>query len=758
MSSELPQPPAPLFTAACCAGVGILLGDQAQSPAEWCLVLLPAALVYALCAPWRLSWLCLLLLAFAALHYHHRVHSPSRELARRMPAHETLTAILTGTVDDVPRPAAQAGDKARFQFTLRLEDSDPRALSVRGAEVLIHTGAGSPRCGERLRLRAALRHIPPPRNPGQSDRAGLWNRRGIWVEAFVSQPGDVETLSAPAFWQPPVWAARCRGWISDILARGIEQKPQEHALITSMVLGVRDAGLREAEDWFRQTGTLHLFAVSGLNMSMLAWLLATVFRLGGAGQHLVALVLLPVLTFYACVTGLGPSCLRALVGAVLLLGSTWVERASVARNNIGAAALVLLLADTNTLFNAGFQLSFCLVLVLLQFATPLGRRLGTLFEPDPLLPRKLWSDRQRLWVRTATGASTAVAAGLVSFAGGLPWCFLVFHSVAPIGVVINPLVLPVAFGVLGLGLCGVLCAPFPTPGAWINRSNAFLAEVLLHIVRSGSSIPGGSRSVSNPFEPLPDFAVLDAGNGAAVLLDIRGKPWLLDCGSESQFEAVLRPALRYYGLNSLEGLALSHGDAAHIGGALGACRLFAPRLIAEPAARDRSPTRRRLATALAAAGASPRAVAAGDFLQQAPKPVIEILHPPPTTSASLADDKCLVVRFETGHGSLLYTADSGYPTERWLLEHCPDKLRADVWIRGNHAREATGTDAFVAAVDPVLIVVCGGREPGALQRWSDKWRGRGKTVWLQQETGALEGWIGKRRMVRSFLNRERLEW
>jgi competence protein ComEC len=334
----------------------------------------------------------------------------------------------------------------------------------------------------------------------------------------------------------------------------------------------------------------------------------------------------------------------------------------------------------------------------------------------------------------------------------------VFHSVAPIGVVVNPLVMPVAFGVLSLGLCGVLCAPFPTPGAWVNRTNAFLAGVLLHVVRSGSAVPGGSWSVSNPFEPLPDFAVLDAGNGAAVLLDIRGKPWLLDCGSESQFETVLRPALRYYGLNSLEGLALSHGDAAHIGGALGTCRLFAPRLIAEPTAKDRSPTRKRLATALAAAGMSPRAVAAGDFLQQGPEPVIEILYPPATTVASLADDKCLVVRFETEHGSLLYTADSGYPTERWLLENHPDKLRADIWIRGTHSRETTGTDAFVEAVDPVLIVVSGGREPRALQSWSDKWRARGKAVWLQQETGAIEGWIGKRRTVRSFLSRERLDW
>jgi ComEC/Rec2-related protein len=598
--------------------------------------------------------------------------------------------------------------------------------------------------------------------------ASLWARRGIWVEAFASHPQDAETISAPASWQPRQWAARCRLWISDTLARGIENKGREHSLITSMVLGVRAAGIgeagcqfREAECYFRETGTLHLFSVSGLNLTMLAWLLTTGFRLGGAGPRLTTLLALPILVVYALAVGLSPSCLRALLGTVLLLGCVWVERPSVAYNNIGAAALVLFFADTNALFQGGFQLSFSMVLALLWVATPLGKCIGRLSQPDPLLPRKLWSLHQRWRVRLCVSIATTVAASLVTFVGGLPWSCLVFHLVSPAGMLVNLLVIPLAFAILSLGLLSVFSAPLGPVSPWINNANALLSSVLLEVVRRGSRLPRGHCAVANPFAKRPDFVILDAGNGGAVLLNVPGRQWLLDCGSEAQFGSLLLPGLRSYGLNRLEGLVLTHGDAAHIGGALATLQEFQPRHVLEPAAKDRSKTRKRLAESFASAGKLLLPVAAGDTPQNAPHSKVEILFPPTGLRASLADDKGLVVRFSTQHWSLLYTADAGYPTERWLLEHRPEQLHADVWVRGGHTREVTGTDAFVEAVNPALIVVSGasfGQDSQRTRRWAEYWRAQGKTVCLQQETGAIEGWGGTVRRARAFLTGSELRW
>ncbi len=761
MSSGVQRLPAPLFNAACCAAVGIALADSAGSFAQLALALLPAALAYAWAAPGRLSWLALLLLGAGTAHHWQREHSPSRKLARCLSSHESRTASLTGRVLDHPKPAEGPVRAPRTRFLLRLETADPEGLSLPGARILVHAKGEGPRCGERLQLRVALRRIPPARNPGQTDRAELWGRRGTWVEAFVAGPGDMARICGPPAWQPVSRVAAWRSWISDSLSRGIEGKPLEHSLISSMVLGVRDAGLKDAEDWFRQTGTLHLFAVSGLNLTMLAWLLATGLRMAAVDERVTALLSLPVLAFYGLVTGLGPSCLRALVGTVLFLCSAWMGGPSVALNSLGAAALVLLAADTDTLFHGGFQLSFCLVFALLWVATPLGRRMAALFEPDPFLPRKMWSAWQRFRVGVGGSVASAVAATLVSFVGGLPWAVLVFHSVSPVGILVNLLVIPLAFGILSLGLCGVLSAPVVPLSAGINRLNALLAGVLLDVVRIGSQLPGGHWAAANPFLKKPDFVVLDAGNGAALLLDLSGEPWLFDCGSEAQFETLLLPALRHYGLDRLEGLVLSHGDAAHIGGAFMTHQSFRPRQFVDSAAKDRSPIRRRLGTMPLSGGGSLRAVAAGDRLQSGALPTVEVLFPPRGHSASLADDKCLAVRFRSSGWSLLYTADSGYPTERWLLEHCPDMLAADIWVRGSHIREVTGTEAFVQAVNPRLIIVAGApdsRDARELGRWAGEWRARGRQVWLQQDAGAVEGWMGKTQEVRGYLNRQKLGW
>lgn len=761
MSSGAQRLPAPLFNAACCAALGIALADSAGSFAQLALALLPAALAYAWAAPGRLSWLALLLLCAGTAHHWQREHSPSRKLAHCLTSEEARTATVTGRLVENLKPAEEPVRAPRTQFLLRLEAADPEGLSFPGARILVHAKGEGARRGERLQLRVALRRVPPARNPGQADRAELWGRRGVWVEAFVQSPGDMARVSGPPTWEPLSWTTKWRAWISDSLSRGIEDKPLEHSLISSMVLGVRDAGLRDAEDWFRQTGTLHLFAVSGLNLTMLAWLLTVGLRMIGVEQRVTAILALPVLAIYGLVTGLGPSCLRALVGTVLFLCSAWLEGPSVALNSLGAAALVLLAADTDNLFHGGFQLSFCLVFALLWVATPLARRVAALFQPDPLLPRKMWSPLQRWRVGIGRGVASAVAATLVSFVGGLPWAVFVFHSVSPVGILVNLLVIPLAFGILSLGLCGVLCAPVVPWVAGINRLNALLAGVLLDVVRIGSQVPGGHWAAANPFLKKPDFVILDAGNGAALLLDLPGKPWLFDCGSDAQFDTLLLPALRNYGLDQLEGLALSHGDAAHIGAALKTQQLYRPRQFVASTAKDRSPTRKRLGTTALSGGGSLRAVSAGDHLQSGPLPCVEVLFPPRAHSASLADDKCLVVRFRSSGWSLLYTADSGYPTERWLLEHCREMLSADIWVRGSHIREATGTEAFVEAVNPKLIIVAGapgGREARPIGRWADEWRARGREVWLQQETGAVEGWMGKSRKVRGYLNREKLSW
>ena len=71
-----------------------------------------------------------------------------------------------------------------------------------------------------------------------------------------------------------------------------------------------------------------------------------------------------------------------------------------------------------------------------------------------------------------------------------------------------------------------------------------------------------------------------------------------------------------------------------------------------------------------------------------------------------SDDKGLVLRFKSPHLVVLYTGAAGFSTERWLLKHCRDQLSADLWVRGSHSRDQTGSTEFVEAVQPRGIILC----------------------------------------------------
>src|SRR4029453_16727578 len=83
---------------------------------------------------------------------------------------------------------------------------------------------------------------------------------------------------------------------------------------------------------------------------------------------------------------------------------------------------------------------------------------------------------------------------------------------------------------------------------------------------------------------------------------------------------------------------------------------------------------------------------------------VRILYPVPGMARATSDDKALVIRVECEGLRLLLMSDSGFPTETWLLENEPD-LRADVLIKGHHAKDISGTPEFLSRVAPQVAIV-----------------------------------------------------
>src|SRR5438445_6757834 len=107
-----------------------------------------------------------------------------------------------------------------------------------------------------------------------------------------------------------------------------------------------------------------------------------------SGKWATALII-PSLFFYAAVTGLHVSSVRAAVMASILLGGFFFDRKVFVLNSLAAAAFFLLCWDTNELFSTGFHLSFAVVGASLLFADRLFQLLLRCDDAVPFLPRSL---------------------------------------------------------------------------------------------------------------------------------------------------------------------------------------------------------------------------------------------------------------------------------------------------------------------------------------------------------------------------------
>jgi competence protein ComEC len=95
--------------------------------------------------------------------------------------------------------------------------------------------------------------VEPPRNPGEFDMRSYLARRDIRHALVVRYPENGKLLSRGGGNRVMRAAQVSRKWMQDALARGLEDSPDLHSLISGMVLGVRDETPDEIEEQFQQT-------------------------------------------------------------------------------------------------------------------------------------------------------------------------------------------------------------------------------------------------------------------------------------------------------------------------------------------------------------------------------------------------------------------------------------------------------------------------------------------------------------------------
>jgi competence protein ComEC len=225
--------------------------------------------------------------------------------------------------------------------------------------------------GERVRLPVKLKLPRNFRNPGAFDYQGYLASNGI-AALGSAKAEDVKMLPGFVGNRLELWRTRIH---SSIIAKvQALWPPPQAALIDAMVIGEEAFIDRDTRVDFQRSGTYHILVVSGMNVTILAFVAFWTLRRLRIGEIPATLLTILFCVTYAFLTEVGAPVWRATLMCAIFLGTRLLYRERAMVNALGAAALALLVFDPRQLFTASFQMTFVCVLIVAAIGLPLVER------------------------------------------------------------------------------------------------------------------------------------------------------------------------------------------------------------------------------------------------------------------------------------------------------------------------------------------------------------------------------------------------
>ncbi len=607
-------------------------------------------------------------------------------------------------------------------------------------------------------------------NPGEFDREVYYRSLGVGGSLR-----EAEVLAAgKRYWKVRETLYRFRLCLKERLYGVLPER--EAAVMCALLLGEKGDTDRELKELYKRNGILHILSISSLHITIIGMSLYRLLRRTGLPIVPCALAGGTVLVLYGMMTGFSISACRAIGMYLIRMLGEICGRTYDMLTALGILAAGMVLVNPYYLENAGFLLSFSSVL-------GIGAVYPMLVPKEyPVRPKQYGENPILLVLRKMLQRlKYAILASLSITLATLPVQLWFYYEIPVWGILINLLVLPMMKPVLitgflsllpGLGAAAAadrlvlrwfewLCRFFDhmplgvwnpgKPKAWqivVYYGGLACAMLLLKRMRKHSkpvvagkeSGPGRAAagimctavlSAAVLVLAIPPTAgnrviFLDVGQGDCCLVQTAsGVTYLFDCGSSSRSQVgkyVLLPALKYYGIRSLDGIFLSHPDTDHMSGILellqlaGENHLTVKQLIL-PAVEERA-REEAFGELLAAAdgvgkdrGGDVRVawLGAGDAWNCGEVHFL-CLHPVAGCSGSEGNvySECIYADF--GSFSLLLTGDVEGAGEQALLAELQRRELSDVTVlkTAHHGSRNSTPEQFLAQLRPrAAVISCG---------------------------------------------------
>lgn len=561
-------------------------------------------------------------------------------------------------------------------------------------------GTGEPPpAGTELRASGVFEGLGAERNPGVPDRAERLRNEGV-VAVFRANAMRSEQWIGPV----SLWAAGIKKGFRESITAGLEEESLPAKVIRAVVIGERARDSLGLVRDFRESGTLHVFTVSGMHVMMLGSMIWFALKWSGVPRRAAIPVIIAAMFGYAWLTGSGPAAVRAAWMGSVFLGAFAFRRRPDLLNALGAVLIVSLLWDHRMIRMPGVQLSYGVVAAI-GLGTALARRCFSWIAADELfLPTSETGFWQRKWSEFRRKLAEGLAVSTAASVGSLPLGAFHFGIVAPISVFATVALVPIVYLLLGIALMSAILRPFSESAAvFLNRANALAATACAETAGFFARLPGASGPVPSPKTDTLIIYDLGYGAAAACFTSAAGNSVLLDTGGKFSLESQVGPSLMRLGIRP-DAVVLTHADAGHAAPPEMMMEMFPLRQVAN----GMVPTPGSVAAAWADFRSDRIRMlhpGKGGRLDYGGGAWVEVLLSPADGQlGSLADDRAMVVRLHWKGWKILFTGDAGRLTEKALLESGAD-LASDVIVAGLHKSDLSLTAPFVAAVNPQAIVV-----------------------------------------------------
>jgi competence protein ComEC len=578
---------------------------------------------------------------------------------------------------------------------------------------------------------------------------------------------------------------RMRSWAERTIQRHIG--PQRSALAMALLLGSRERLERAVTKTFFVSGTIHLLAISGLHVGILASVFWLLMRLECLPRQLMLFLTCGLAIGYAVLTGGRPPVVRATILIVVFCLARWTGRRAVAWNSLAAAGILTLARSPGGLMDTGTQLSFLAVASLIG-AWPTASRQRLV---DPL--DRLIAQSRPLWERAIRRAGRAlwqvVVMTTVVWLVTLPLVAHRFHLVAPIGLLLNLVLwIPVSVALFaslavvvtsflpgvaaGFGwvadrsLMGIEAMTSAAAGWWwghdwvvgppvwwlvgfyaglgiaqfvpLRISRRWWLGLLAGWMIVSFLVGGPFTRVRNTINAAPlRVSFVAVGHGTSVLVALPGGQTILyDAGRMGSPEAA---ALAISGvlwagrISHLDAIILSHADADHFNALpelldrFSVGSIYVSRMMFQ----SDSTALTVLREAIDSAGVPIGFLREGDQCVTRFGVLIEVLHPPPRRCGASDNSNSLVISILHHGHRILLTGDLDSEGLEELLAEMP--LDTDVLLAPHHGSRHSRPDDMLQWSSPQSVIISAGSRQPLDQLFSAVSRHRARAYWTHRD-------------------------